>query len=1725
MFLEEGATKSSAQPQEEKEGDAESVVCLSSDDGKESVKSVLTMSDSTESSSEDESSLTANIYQDDEADLDYEVFGISRNINNPEMYDSEENTGIVEWNNEKNNFPNNECIRDQLHQDEQVSKNNEADDNKIVSDVESDDVEFVPNSPTKGEENMSDNDESGDGIKTDSDSDSDGSHKDDNEAENIDIDDTDDDTSYDFLSQSLENILRDDSDTIESDHVGSGGILIRNSSQSEGSNSPMIDFQGFDDFPHLVFLDIQKINVASKYKKTCMKATENDNKQLPGSSAEPSRQEEVQVAEESSEAHHSSDRLDVGYESPSLVTMERTFDQTDLKSSPKKEFKNQTPIYESDQVVGEGTTTVQPLPKTSADALVISLDISEPLGRGDSFSAGLKTSAKSVPATEEKCTVDQTEGTSNVHPPVEMAVVQEECSENRTAPKNFETKEHAECKSFSISEENKIKKRNSEEENKLNLESIMSLTTHLTQLIETPDQCSEVIEKNGDQEQVTETDKVIENEDQFTEANDDQQTVIHNKHQNEELFENNDKNNHRVENENNHSKVLESTDVIENRHPHSVACETNDKKATIIENINDLRGFMNKDERKEPLENRDEHAEIIESSTQCPHLMVTYDQTTEVVEATDQCTAVIIGNKDQCTPVTESSDQVTELITKTDQDVRSIENRDQHSGVSCKTEDQSTEVIEIEGQSKQEILHKGCEKVIESKNELIQSVFLHPQVKENEEQHSLCEAEINHPEVEMSHVTQEHTENILDHTLGPINTSKTITVDNVLLPKTLVLGNTTRETYQTKDMEAVEIGPNDSNLTQSSPLPDKGMFKEELQAITNIVPAKEASNVNEFKCVDVTEKTELIVKTITASSSASTVREELTREDETEGVSKTKTPQKSPKETSFESMNKSSKGSLFSTPVVPTEIPSGTKSFFFGRDERNETHLRTTAMANFQVGGRVSLPTEDEPVDPMEVAMFEESLGEEVASDVDEGDRRNTCMLDVDLCLRLSEEENETNTPPKPVMVDKSMVTTDSYLTRKARRSSRNITPAKKDSFDVRKPAGSLTENSQHIINKIEISNKEKHSKQSFGTQTTDLDEIDKIAPARVTIHSDAPQMSDVNSKQVLVSDYAQPSTSADHPKGILKRRSRKSSTEIRTLESDFKEPAKKCNVPDDIERENTRKTRRSSISSQSRDLPEVSITEIVPEEIIPKRNDEPVLHGILKNSDKVKSKRHSKLPDEDSVSKEKKTRRSTRLSGIGESVTGSSRHSIEPKLRGILKNKDERLRPGSSTSESASDLRKRLDDDFPEEKKKSRRCSEEPDLYGILKRTEGLHKRNRKSIHHYDSASELHARFEKDFNKIRRSRKSQNELPTEVPVSSSLTDGTQYRSSSKKEPTKISGEPQLHGILKNKSDRGGSYTTESADELKLRLEDVPEVKSKRRRQSVDSKIIEERKYGDNKPKRHSYASGNPEECGSINKRRLSEEPETEIRGILKNKTGKERRKSSYTSETSDDLMFRLEEDFTVERKRRRRHSVDSASTTESKGNNERKSKRYSHTSVTSSDTKSARKSLVTSKVDDEDTKYCRSQTRTAYHNERALSEDVPSNYNIPSASSTEVGSESTLRQSTPDSKKRRSSSKKPSQILDLSESTIKVPKKPRSLQDFPVRMSSRLHPILEEIKEEDEETPKKKMRSFDDIDVLVKKKRQSTKKKETKTYAPLVIVDSDDAEESPSVRIFFIIN
>ncbi|CAH1395017.1 unnamed protein product [Nezara viridula] len=570
------------------------------------------------------------------------------------------------------------------------------------------------------------------------------------------------------------------------------------------------------------------------------------------------------------------------------------------------------------------------------------------------------------------------------------------------------------------------------------------------------------------------------------------------------------------------------------------------------------------------------------------------------------------------------------------------------------------------------------------------------------------------------------------------------------------------------------------------------------------------------------------------------------------------------------------------------------KSFFFGKEDI-ETYIRST-KATFQIGGRLSLPEEDEPVDPMEVAMIEDEEKMLMQS--------SPTDPDIDLSLRLSPEPFK-----KPIKVDQGIVTDNSYLQRRARKLKKSGKQLLADQSCDKKLENKAIVNSDHIGN---ILNVEKESK-CISTQTSDvvLDEIDLS-----------------ESEEELI-DYIKlpgPSQKSAELKMKVCRKKRQSSEPPLAHKEDLKRKTSIC--PQDVKgilknKDLTEKFPEEFKTQSKADHLSVRRSRRL-SECITERNE------VLKNQcekDHIKTRRrsrgYSEEPDFYRISSYKdKESASGYISSENEKEATekgniprqrmSRRHSEEPEMRSVInKNLEKGRVPGASAN---------IDDEYSS-KRRSKRFSEEPDnanKYSDDKR------RNSKNPDYSDDDFKHSEEPE-----IRGILKKSSKGSRKASLSCEMINELKHKESDSRRDTRKlrsqSEDPELPEIPKKKyrQSRRSSCTHETPVDAHFQVDDIPDDHRKNHRYSEDNEIqgiLKKRSFNKSRSSLLPDVNNEIKKSHKIDQseesRELRKHSEGEIQGILKKK---ECRSSDY--ETAK--LKLLADDFPEKNRRSRRHSEE----------------------------------------------------------------------------------------------------------------------------------------------------------------------------------------------------------
>lgn len=599
------------------------------------------------------------------------------------------------------------------------------------------------------------------------------------------------------------------------------------------------------------------------------------------------------------------------------------------------------------------------------------------------------------------------------------------------------------------------------------------------------------------------------------------------------------------------------------------------------------------------------------------------------------------------------------------------------------------------------------------------------------------------------------------------------------------------------------------------------------------------------------------------------------------------------------------------------------KSFFFGKEDI-ETYIRST-KATFQIGGRMSLPEEDEPVDPMEVAMIEDE--EKLLT------QPSPTEPDIDLSLHLSPDHLK-----KPKKVDQGMVTENSYLQRRARKLKKTVKKLLPDESCDEKLENKIIVNSDHISNILSV---EKDLK-CISTQTSDVvfDEIDLSEEEKI----DYTKMAGPSQKSVEL-------------KKKVNRKIRQSSEPPLTHKEDLK--------------------RKTSICSQKSD----EFYDAKEEPYVAKRHSRKLLQeqdvkGVLKNKDAIENldeelKTQSKV-DHWSV------RRSRRLSECVTETNELQKNQCEKDLyiktqrrsRGYSEEPDFYRTSTYKNKESAGYISSENENEIDRKcnapkQRRSRRYSEEPEMRSILKKNLEKEKvqntytticneyTSRRRSKKFSEEPEVvnkylderrrnskHSDYSDDFSNLKQSDeterrgilKKSSKGSRKVSLSCEMLNELKHyeEAGSCQENRKLrsqSEEPELLEIPKkrHRQSRRNSYTHETAADFDSRVKEIPIDNKKILKHSEDNELhgILKKRISN---KSRSVLSEVDSEMRTFHQvdqsegsRKLGKHSESEIQGILK-----KGRKECRSSDNETEKLNLLSDDVLPERNRRsRRHSEE----------------------------------------------------------------------------------------------------------------------------------------------------------------------------------------------------------
>lgn len=558
------------------------------------------------------------------------------------------------------------------------------------------------------------------------------------------------------------------------------------------------------------------------------------------------------------------------------------------------------------------------------------------------------------------------------------------------------------------------------------------------------------------------------------------------------------------------------------------------------------------------------------------------------------------------------------------------------------------------------------------------------------------------------------------------------------------------------------------------------------------------------------------------------------------------------------------------------------KSFFFGKEDI-ETYIRST-KATFQIGSRVSLPEEDEPVDPMEVAMIEDE--EKLFTET------SPTEPDIDLSLHLSPEHLQ-----KPKKVDQGIVTDNSYLQRRARKLKKAVKKLLPD------------ENSdEKLENKVIVN----------------LDPISDILSVEKDLKCISTQTSDVVFKEIDLSeseeeniDYTKmpgPSQKSVELKKKINRKIRQSSEPPLTHKEDLKRKTSVC-------------SQKSGEFSDEKDEPYIDMRHSR------KSLLERDVKGILKNKDLIENF-HEELKTR-SKADHLPVRRSRRLSECVSETNElqknqcekdhniknrrtSRGYSEEPDFYRTISSKDKES-AGYISSENEKETYIKCN--IPKQRR-SRRHSEEPEMQSILHKNLERGKVESTSTNIDDE---------------RTSRRRSKRFSEEPEIVNKYPDERRRNSKNPDHPEdyfsnfKQSEEPERRGILKKNSK--GSHKTSLSCEMINEMKHYKETDScqenrKLRSQSEEPEVLEIPKKRYRQSRRSSYAHetgvdfhSQVEEIPKDNRKMQRHSEDDEIQGILKKRSSNKPRHSLLSEDVSEMKMHHHQVDQSEGSRKFKKHS------------------------------------------------------------------------------------------------------------------------------------------------------------------------------------------------------------
>ncbi|XP_066905292.1 fap1 adhesin [Halyomorpha halys] len=602
------------------------------------------------------------------------------------------------------------------------------------------------------------------------------------------------------------------------------------------------------------------------------------------------------------------------------------------------------------------------------------------------------------------------------------------------------------------------------------------------------------------------------------------------------------------------------------------------------------------------------------------------------------------------------------------------------------------------------------------------------------------------------------------------------------------------------------------------------------------------------------------------------------------------------------------------------------KSFFFGKEDI-ETYIRST-KATFQIGGRLSLPEEDEPVDPMEVAMIEDE--EKVVM------QPSPTEPDIDLSLHLSPEHLR-----KPKKVDQETVTENSYLQRRARKLRKSVKKLLTDESD----------------------NKESDNKIIFSSEdhVSNILRVDKELKCMSTQTSDGALYNPSDSEEELI-DHTNTSGTSQKPLELEKkitRKMRQSSEPPLTHKEDLKRKSSICPQKNSDELKYEKEEPYRDKKHSQRLLREGDIKGILKnKDLIEKFDDELKMRSKADNLPVRRSRRLSEsitdtnelLGNQHEKNKLIKSQRRSRgyseepdlnrISSYKDRVSAgnnvlenekeapgkdilkqrrSRRHSEETETQAVHSKNEEKEKVESASTNIGDEYTSR---------KRSKRFSEESE--SAYKHPDERRRNSKNSGYsNYDSSDFKHT----EESEIRGILKNSSKGSRKTSLSSEMINEMKHyqETDSYQESRQLrsqSEEPELQGIPKKRyrPSRRSSYTHETAVDFHSQVEEIPMDNRKIQRQSEDVEIqgiLKKRSSNKSRISLSSEVASETKMCPTVDQSEGSTEfrkqSEGEIQGILK------KSQKDVLSERNSRSRRHSEEPEMLNTKKRRERSSQSS--------------------------------------------------------------------------------------------------------------------------------------------------------------------------------------------------------